>query len=324
MWLPELGGTAGFPAKTAGDRTDCLGGGENRVIRDFRPEDAEEILRLVQSGTQMTEKRILARIRPGQAMVRDDVGIKGCAAWTIATPVDGIATAQVWIYTDPQLRGRGIGGSLWDAVEPFIKQLGAVRLMTDYRLNEGSSRGFFASKGFEKWFVVHDLVYEGPDFPEPGIDAVNYDDLFFADYLNLINESFAPLRQENDIEPYVIFGPEAFTSQEERDCLRRRREDLFVFLDNDRFVGIGLLEDAEEGDGNAVDIVAVRPEFRGRGYGRMITQFCINRLRDRGIRTPYIGVLGTNTVARRLYESMGCRLAESIEKARMAPVERQN
>lgn len=287
------------------------------MIREFRPEDADEIIRIVQFGTQMTAKRIIARIRPGQTMVFDDGGIKGCAAWTLVTPVDGIPTAQVWAYTDPRFRGRGIGGALWEATHPVIQSFGAARIMTDYRLDEGDSRGFFASKGFEKWFVLHDLVYEGPGFPEPEIDAVNYDDRFFADYLNLINESFAPLRQENDIEPYVIFGPEAFTSEEERDCLRRQREALFVFLENNRFVGIGLLEDSEEGDGNAVDVVAVRPEFRGRGYGRMITQFCINRLRDRGIRTPYIGVLDTNTVARRLYESMGCRRAESIEKARM-------
>ena len=51
--------------------------------------------------------------------------------------------------------------------------------------------------------------------------------------------------------------------------------------------------------------VEVDEPFRGRGYGRAVIEAAEAELAGRGVTRLGLNVFGTNTVARRLYESMG-------------------
>jgi ribosomal protein S18 acetylase RimI-like enzyme len=69
--------------------------------------------------------------------------------------------------------------------------------------------------------------------------------------------------------------------------------------------GLGV---AERGVVGLFDIV-VRPAFRGRGLGRRLAQALMAWGGEGGARTAYLQVGDDNSVARRLYESLGFRAA---------------
>lgn len=57
--------------------------------------------------------------------------------------------------------------------------------------------------------------------------------------------------------------------------------------------------------GVVIETVAVAPAFQGKGYGRRMTQFAINRLKERGVDRVLLDVGAPNIRARRLYEGLG-------------------
>jgi ribosomal protein S18 acetylase RimI-like enzyme len=55
----------------------------------------------------------------------------------------------------------------------------------------------------------------------------------------------------------------------------------------------------------AIRLLAVAPEFRGRGLGRALTEECLRRTRARGVPTVGLHTTELMAVARAMYERMG-------------------
>jgi len=88
-----------------------------------------------------------------------------------------------------------------------------------------------------------------------------------------------------------------------RGLLGRTDTDLIAALRRDELIGYAVtwavLDQAELGN------VAVAPEARGTGAGRVLVRAVIERLRYRRIRECFLEVRASNTVAQSLYESLG-------------------
>jgi ribosomal protein S18 acetylase RimI-like enzyme len=113
-----------------------------------------------------------------------------------------------------------------------------------------------------------------------------------------------------------------FTPKEAKQNIERNKKTLFdndipndsqrIFdvLDDDVAIGSLWLAMREEGnEGNSgewfiYDIV-IDPEHRGKGLGRSTMQAAEEYVRSEGGTRLALNVFGPNTVARRLYESMG-------------------
>src|SRR5512142_2015235 len=81
----------------------------------------------------------------------------------------------------------------------------------------------------------------------------------------------------------------------------------FVWEENDRIIGNLSLIPLNRG-GRLVYLianVAVHPDYRQRGIGRMLTQEALDHLRQRGIETAWLQVRDDNPVAYHLYLSLG-------------------
>jgi ribosomal protein S18 acetylase RimI-like enzyme len=63
----------------------------------------------------------------------------------------------------------------------------------------------------------------------------------------------------------------------------------------------------------AIRMLAVRPEHRGRGYGRLLTQACLDRARILGITAIYLYTGTFMTAARWLYEELGFHRAPAFD-----------
>lgn len=287
----------------------------NGRVRDYLPDDLPAVIELVQASVTRLTGTIGSFLDGATAFVHDDGGrITGLAAATQPRRDDGGHSARFRLCVHPQHRRQGIGDQLWQAISPRIADAGASLVTTSYRSDHGDGPGFFAARGFRPWFQAHYLAYTGPGFPEPQLDAIHYEDRFFADYLTMINDGFTDLRRTNDMAPYVIFGPDSFQKDELRREMLGNRDNTYVFLDSGEMIGLAELDAGDDGD--AVHTIAVKPACRGRGLGRAITQFSINRMRERGVQRVFIDVIGTNTVARSLYDSLGFTHVETIEAAR--------
>lgn len=67
--------------------------------------------------------------------------------------------------------------------------------------------------------------------------------------------------------------------------------------------------------------VAVSPEARRRGLGRMLVQAALSRVYRRGARECFLEVRESNQVARRLYESLGFTAIGRRRRYYSSPVE---
>jgi [ribosomal protein S18]-alanine N-acetyltransferase len=88
-----------------------------------------------------------------------------------------------------------------------------------------------------------------------------------------------------------------------RGLLGRTDTDLIAALRGDVLIGYAVtwtvLDQAELGN------VAVAPEARGTGVGRLLVRSVVERLRYRRVKECFLEVRASNTVAQALYESFG-------------------
>lgn len=286
------------------------------MIRALQSGDLEPLTNIIQAGYKASAIRIGKFFETGKTFVYDSGTIRGFCTLEETRQDHAHSVAGVRIYTDPACRRNGVASALWEAMLPDIRRLPVELVDTVYRTDDGNPGDFFVHRGFERWFTNVGFRYDGPRFAEPAIAWRQYDDRYFADYLSLINAAFEPMRRDNDIEPYVIFARPSFVDAELRGEFRDNAENFYVFLDGDRVIGV--TEIGVDPDGNGfIDAVGVAPECQGRGLGRRITEFAVNRLYDRGIKTIKIGTQDRNRVARHLYERIGFLHDQDLEEARL-------
>lgn len=274
------------------------------MIRPFRETDCAVLIPLVQADKHMDQHEIRERLTGNTSWVYDDGTLKGCAAVTPVRETPRGKQLQLWIYTYPEERGKGIGSALWSVVSEHIAAQDVDTVGTGYRSDRGAAPEFFTKRGFAYWFSSHLMGYDGPNFPAANLEMIAYEEGLFADYVRLINEGFFDLRKTNDIHPNLPF-PEGFDEDGLQSELKENRENIFFFRHHREIVGLTQLGH------DYIDDLVVAQAHQRKGYGRQITQASVNKLRERGVGKAFLGVVDTNKGARALYESVGFTLVET-------------
>ncbi len=278
------------------------------AIRDYKESDLDTVKALVRSDNALGMDMVAYELSKGTRLVYDDGVIKGCA---IVAQAGRPGQVTVRVLVDPSCRGQGIGRMLWDAIQPLVEAPEVTMVVTFYRGDRGHSREFFYPRGFKRWFGSHLMFYRGQRLPETHLEARPFDDTLFGEYVRLINEGFAPMREQNDIKPYRIYTDDATEDQELRKkTAQQHRENSWFFYDHGQLVGWAELDGAE------IDTIAVAPEHQRQGYGRQIMHYCTNYLLDKGVDPVQLHVVETNAHVKRFYESIGFELIETYEYAR--------
>jgi ribosomal protein S18 acetylase RimI-like enzyme len=237
--------------------------------------------------------------------------IKGVSARTEQRETPVGTRADVWVFTAPALRRRGIGTALWNEAWSSISQDAPHFLSTTYRGDQGDGPEFYARRGFGYWLAVHSMAYQGPAVEySSALFPVPYKDDFFYDFIRLTNEGFLGLRQENDILPHQCYPP-GFDEVAERERLDKEKDNIYFFRD-----GTGEIVGYAFVDSNVVDTVTVTNAHTRKGYGREMMFFCIKLIIERGHSNVTLEVVETNRGAKKLYDSLGFTLVESTHVAR--------
>ncbi|KAH8552234.1 acyl-CoA N-acyltransferase [Umbelopsis sp. PMI_123] len=88
---------------------------------------------------------------------------------------------------------------------------------------------------------------------------------------------------------------------------------VYMHTEDGRFVGLS--RTGVRGTRAWVAGVAIVPEFRGKGAGKVLMKEYIRVLKESGrIKKVILDVLGDNPVAKRLYESLGFKITTSVHK----------
>ncbi|PWK15508.1 GNAT family N-acetyltransferase [Tumebacillus permanentifrigoris] len=282
------------------------------MIRQYRASDHDAVVQLVRSNDpHMHPQEIQQLLAQGERYVCSEKGeIKGCAL-VIAhrSPLVG-KTCELFLLTALEQRKRGIGRALWAKAWPAVLATDSDVVTAQYRLDAGDTRAFFAKRGFERWLSMHQMQYSGPPFPEPDVTARHYEDRDFAQYIELLSAAYYDLRRKNDCQPYAL--TESVTPQSRR-LVEQHAEFIYVFTAGEELIGSFAIKGPAE-----IDDLFVAPSHQGRGMGRRITQFAVNRLLERGADPVTLTVVTTNKRAYELYLDVGFQLVQTSEISRMA------
>ncbi|MGE5675310.1 MAG: GNAT family N-acetyltransferase [Mycobacterium leprae] len=280
------------------------------MLRPYRPEDLPAIVQMVQAGYAAPDAEIQARIDGGHTLVYDDGQIKGLTVLTVDRSLPHSRGALI-LFIDPQFRGQGIGRAIWREIWPLLLAAGPASFTTFYRAGDTASALFFSARGFNPLASSQLMTYSGPSFPEPELTVRPYRDTWFSHYVQIKNAAFFSLRRESGLKPYMCYPDGSYDESDLRAWLREQEGKIFLGLAQEKPVGV--LELAPP----AIEVVAVAPDQQGRGYGRALTQFGINRLKEQGVDPIRLHVLEKNQRAKALYESLGFTPGQTTEYARL-------
>ena len=280
-------------------------GPSSRTIRTFQTADAEPLAALLR-------KSLAAGEQSGNT-ASDFEGLIG--AFPIARnflvaeqdgePVGLICSDYRLIVVRPDMRRQGIGRALVEAAEEQLGSTpdGPLILFpphgSDAALAFLHAIGFAYDHSFWRFRLDPQHAKELPNLP-PGITQTGYvaDDIMA--YIDLINEAFAthptPIRvtleQIEHIHAKPSFDPAAIA------LLRNEATEMIGFC----ITGVNREIDPPIG---TINLVGVRESYRGRGLGKWLLLWGIDRLRSIGIHTIELSVDAENENAVGLYRSVG-------------------
>lgn len=271
------------------------------MIRYYQPTDHAEVLRAFQAGDTISPSLIEDTLRRDKVWVYHDGSVKGCAVVSIPRNSEA-SECDVWIYTHPNEREKGIGSALWRVAERAANEFSPAVLYTEYRLDGNPSRAFFQSRGFQRQWAFQLLAYRQATPSKPMLDIRTYEDSDFPAYLAIRQSAFTALA-----DAYGWSNEEA-TDSSRRQQMLREHADIFLLFEDGLPVGIGRIHR------HYIDTIAVRPECQGRGYGRALVEHCLHELRARGVQEPGLVVATKNQSAIGLYQRLGFDLLQINER----------
>ena len=222
----------------------------------------------------------------------------------------GRTTGRLAIFTVPSMRGKSVGKALYEHLRSEIEILRDAIVWTHYPSVSTESHRFFTARGFDPIVDTLRMSYLGPAFQEPNLEARQYSDQDFPEYIGIINEAFASLRREAGLDP-IVFPDAAYNDENLRNHILTRCNQIWLFRAEAGLIGLLEL------DGPIIETTAVRPSFQGRGYGRKIVQFGVNRVLEQCVPEVLLEVGVPNLRTRSLYETLGFRTVRSTRRSRL-------
>lgn len=273
------------------------------MIREFRPEDKDSLIEILKEGFVLDQSDIDSFFKDNnrKLMVYDEGGIWGFSY--LKNTNKETKEYCILVYVHPHWRRKGIGTSLYNNILNSIKKLNPNLLTTYFRVDKKDYQEFYRKLGYKRWWGCHEAYYRGLYQPSNGLSFVNYDDKFFDEYIKLIQQGFYELRKENDIKPYICdFSPK------HREYLEANKNNIFLLFDKGTIIATVMISDGY------LDNIVVAPNYQGKGLGRKVTQFAINRALERvSPEDIHLTVLTWNKNAIGLYKDLGFEIVHTVD-----------
>ena len=123
---------------------------------------------------------------------------------------------------------------------------------------------------------------------------------------------FDSIQKVMDLDIYQEFYPDWRVSQKKavEDVCADKEMNVWVAIDADKTVGFVAVKLDSETRVGEIYMVAVDPDFQGRGIGTALIEFALDRMKDAGMSIAMVDTGGDpgHAPARHTYEKIGFRL----------------
>lgn len=150
--------------------------------------------------------------------------------------------------------------------------------------------------------IVYEMKYEkeAADFNDR-LSCVPFEKVYFEEYMQVYNECFYAMRKALEIEPYYFLNS--------YDQIANKTKDIYLLVENDEIVGSVACY------GNEIDDLIVNKKFQGKGYGKQLLLWAMQRIREKNNAPITLHVAEWNQKAVSLYQKIGFEIS-NIERVR--------
>lgn len=220
-------------------------------------------------------------------IVKDECGVLAVGIFTEADK-----QSSMTLYVKPSRRREGIGTILLKALENNMRNAGVEKIVCDFKDNE-LEKMFLYKNGYKNWFHSNFMIYTGGKLTVDNCEIINYEDKDYDECQKIFSEAFHKMR--------LLVGLESTLSQpseRQKSAYQENSENILVLREYNKIVAVIILDD------NEIDGVAVAIDKQGKGYGKKLVSYSINKLLDRGCQKVRLWVVEGNP-AKYLYEKIG-------------------
>jgi ribosomal protein S18 acetylase RimI-like enzyme len=277
------------------------------MIRDYTQSDIEEIVRIYTLEYMAMPEEIEELKSAEKILVYEDNGIKGFIHLGFSGE---FCNVEMGITSNELIKPVGL--KLWEEAKKLFKQNSTTFIKTFHVKDNLQWKEFFDEAQFEYWFSVHRLAYKGGKFNDHNLCVKKYEDENYIDKISLESEAFSKLRENCDIKPYnwyLAAGEKALESN--RKWTLSEKEYTYLFFENNDMIGASMVKNAE------VDLLFVNVKYQGKGYGRKILEFTVNRGLEQDPSGVNLNALASNESALRLYKNAGFEVIQAQDCRRL-------
>ncbi len=278
------------------------------MIREYKLEDKVQLVNIVKQDIMIDETNItFVTDNSNRIIVFDDTkaGIIGFSTFRIWGKDNN--KADVYTYVVPNSRKEGIGTLLYHEIMKNADQVNLTFISSRIKVDKDDTTSFYEKLGYKKWYVDLDLHYQGSEQPESDLKFILYEDKYFEQYAEELRTSFYELRKTNDFQPYLCCD----LNEEKRKELLDNKDKLFLLFDNEKLIASILVNN------DKIDDVFVIQSYQGKGYGKKIVQFAINKAIKNGSTCISLSAIDWNTKAINLYQSLGFNIVQTTDYYRL-------
>ena len=288
------------------------------MIRDYTKFDMEEIVKIYTSEYQAMPDEIETIKSASKILVfEENQQIQGF----IHLDINGDnCYMEIGVASDEQVMTVGL--ELWQEAQKVFTEK-SVRSITTFHVKENKKwHQFFDAIEFDYWYSVYrfcyegtkfeDVQFDGAHFDEAGLCSVKYEDQHYVAKMSLESEAFSVLREENDIKPYNWYLAASEVALENNRIKTNKNKDYIdLFFEGAEMVGASMVKDAE------IELLFVNVKYQGKGYGKKILQFAVNRGLEQNASKVNLTALASNDKALKLYMNNGFRVVQAQDCRRL-------
>ncbi|MEA4919978.1 MAG: GNAT family N-acetyltransferase [Clostridiaceae bacterium] len=277
------------------------------MIREFNINDKAQLIDIVRQDIMIGDEDINFVVDNSNKIIVYDNGQGGILGFsTFRIWGKDKNKADIYTYVATASRRKGIGTLLYREI---IKNADSRKLQfVSSRMKEDKANAFYEKMGYKKWYVGLDLYYDGAKQPESDLNFVNYEDKHFTQYAEGLRASFYDMRKANDFEPYLCCE----LSEEKRKEFQSVKDNLFLLFDNKELIASVIVFN----NGNIGDVFVTTP-YQGKGYGKKVMWFAINKAMEKGNSHPALDAIDWNVRALNLYQSLGFKIKQATDYYRL-------
>lgn len=222
------------------------------------------------------------------------------------------------LYVEPANRGKGLGRNLLEALEKKMIKSGVLSVICDFKVNDEIER-FIYKNGYKKGFYSNYMVYNGENLSVKACEIIQYEDKYYEINSKIYSEAFYNMRvlvgieEKNskiNEEKKELTEEEKLEIEKQRKVTYNNKENIFLLKDEGEILGSITFT------GNEIDAVAVDVMHQGKGYGKELVSFGVNKILERNNESVTLWAVEGNP-AKYLYEKLGfktLRLHEFVKK----------